>query len=81
MSCCSGNCGCGSGCGCGNGCGGCKMFPGVEATANFISVAAAHKGSAGGFEMAVESGENGGCGCSTCKCGTSCSGCACCSCT
>ncbi|KAG8066937.1 hypothetical protein GUJ93_ZPchr0005g14383 [Zizania palustris] len=66
MSCCGGNCGCGSGCGCGNGCGGCKMFPDVEATAtnNSSFVAAAHKGSAGGAEM---SGENGGCGCSTCN--------------
>ncbi|XP_015692882.2 metallothionein-like protein 2C [Oryza brachyantha] len=84
MSCCSGNCGCGSGCQCGNGCGGCKMFPDVEATATtktaFVLAAASNKASSGGLEMAAESGENGGCGCSTCKCGTTCSGCTCCSC-
>ncbi|KAF0924121.1 hypothetical protein E2562_008438 [Oryza meyeriana var. granulata] len=83
MSCCGGNCGCGSGCQCGNGCGGCKMFPDGEAAATtktFVLTAASNKGSSGGLEMAVESGENGGCGCNTCKCGTTCSGCSCCSC-
>ena len=79
MSCCGGNCGCGSGCKCGSGCGGCKMFPDVEATATtktMIIAAATHKGTSGGFEMATE---NGGCDCTTCKCGTSC-GCSCCNC-
>ncbi|KAF2928790.1 hypothetical protein DAI22_05g009300 [Oryza sativa Japonica Group] len=71
MSCCGGNCGCGSGCQCGGGCGGYKTF---------VLAAPSNKASSGGMEMAVESGENGGCGCNTCKCGTSCSGCSCCSC-
>ncbi|KAM0877217.1 hypothetical protein ACQ4PT_035639 [Festuca glaucescens] len=81
MSCCSGKCGCGDACKCGSGCNGCGMYPDVEAAGNgnvFLVAAATHKASAGGMEMAAE-GENGGCTCSKCNCGTSC-GCTCCTC-
>ncbi|KAL6616811.1 hypothetical protein ACP70R_039081 [Stipagrostis hirtigluma subsp. patula] len=72
MSGCCGNCGCGAGCKCGNGC--CEMYPEVEPTG---SGTATFLADATRSEMAAA--EHGGCGCNTCKCGTSC-GCSCCAC-